>query len=199
MFAVPRNPLGLVRYAFRALGRDQVTFRELWLFISFDLRQMPPSKARRMIQQLAEEGMLELRGDWVLLSPRGRSEATTEVEASTPLASLGELLRGFVSSSRLSRAVGMDDTAVEITKKTDKPLRIEAVVHGTHDYSLLLDEETRIISHDCPDWKRTRLLRRFCKHVAKLFLLLPHDDAVRILSSMQREPWQFTLISDSSA
>jgi len=194
MLSIPHSPLGIVQYAFHALGRDRLTFTELWLFISFEMRRMVPSKAQKMIHQLAKEGLLNLDGKWVALSNHAKTRVI-ERQPATSLASLGELLKPFVSSSRLSRAVGMDDSAVEIIRKTVNPLQVEAVIHGTRDYFLLLDESRKVIAHDCPDWQRTRLLHRFCKHVAKLFLILTKDEAIHILSSMQRESWNFTVMS----
>ena len=114
-----------------------------------------------------------------------------KLDSSVSPPSLGDLLHQFVSPSRLSRAVGIDDSAIEIQVKTKTPLRIEAVIHGTRDYKLFLDEKSRVIGHNCPDWRRMSVIRRFCKHVTKLFLSLEEDEAVRLLLSMQQESWQF--------
>lgn len=185
MYTIPRNPLGIVHYAFRAMGQKRVSIEKLCFFLSFELRLMPPSKAAAMVNNLTEKGALVIDDGWVIIS----QDAKIDSSVSPP--SLGELLNQFVSPSRLSRAVGLDDSVLEIQLKREKPLRIEAIIHGTKDYKFLLDEESRVIGHNCPDWQKVRVIRRFCKHVAKVFLSLEEDEAVRLLLSIQQESWKF--------
>jgi hypothetical protein len=189
MYTVPRNPLQLVDYAFRALGKKRVSIQQLVFFISFDLRQFPPSRVMKILQDLQAKGRLEIVDD-VVMRPQ---EVLPELEPAVPTASadLGEQLQLFVSSSRLSRAVGMEDKTIDFQRLSQNPLRIRATVHGSRKYSLELDEELMQISHDCPDWQRVRVIHRFCKHVAKLFLLLEKDEALRVLRSLQKDSWEF--------
>lgn len=192
MYAVPRNPLGLIDYSFRALGKTQVPVQQLIFFISFDLRQLPPSQASQIIQNLHTKGQLEIN-DGIVVQPQ---EVNLETESMPPSSSLnlGEQLRLFVSSSRLSRAVGMNDQAIDFRRVSQNPLKIKATVHGSREYLLELDEEAMCISHNCPDWQRVSVLHRFCKHVTKLFLLLEKDEALRILNSLQKDEWEFIQI-----
>jgi hypothetical protein len=185
MYSIPRNPVGMIHYAFRAMGQNRVSIERLCFFLSFELGLMPPSKAQIIVNNLSEKGVLIIDDDWVTISP----DAALDSSASSP--SLSDLLHHFVSSSRLSRAVGIEDSAIEIKILSKTPLRIKAVVHGTRDYQLSLDEELRIIGHNCPDWRKVSVIRRFCKHVTKLFLSLEEDEAIRLLLSMQRDPWKF--------
>lgn len=190
MTELPRTPLGLVKYAFRALGRQKVAREELCFFLSFQLHQMPPSKAQQAVDDLVSKGALALKdGNITLLSTYDEFTEQERERPSRPV--LGDLLRNFAASSRLSSAVAIADKALEIRRVSTTPLRVEVLVHGTRDYQLILDEGARTISHDCPDWQRVSLIRRFCKHVAKLFLLLELDEATRLLTSMQEEPWIF--------
>jgi hypothetical protein len=190
MYEIPRSALGLVQYAFRALGKQKIARDELCFFLAFQLHRMPPSKARETVDDLVSKGALTLKDGVITLSDSGSSFAEQQPEPETGPA-LGDLLRAFVSSSRLSSAVAIADNAFEIHRVSMNPLRIEALVHGTRDYQLVLDEAGRTISHDCPDWERVSLIRRFCKHVAKLFLLLDQDEAVRLLTSMRQQSWTF--------
>ncbi|MHA2426673.1 MAG: hypothetical protein ACXADB_01345 [Candidatus Hermodarchaeia archaeon] len=192
MYSVPRDPLQLVDYAFQALGKNRVSTQQLIFFISFDLRQFPPSRVMKILQDLQGKGRLEIDGDEVV-RPQGVL-LVHEPAVPTSSADLGEQLQLFVSSSRLSRAVGMADNAIEFQRLSKTPLRIQAVVHGSRKYSLELDEGLMQISHDCPDWQRVRVIHRFCKHVAKLFLLLEKDEALRVLRSLQKDSWEFKQI-----
>ena len=192
MFEVPRTPLLLVDYVFRALGKTEIPLQQLVFFIAFDLRQLPPSKARNLLLKLHNNKEIEIQDD-IVFQPKGVvSVSESVVERSpTPSSGLGDQLRLFVSSSRLSRAVGMDDQSIEFDRVSQNPLKIEAAVHGTREYRLELDEELRKIAHDCPDWRRVSVLHRFCKHVAKLFLLLEKEEALRLLQSLQTHSWEF--------
>ncbi|MFX1509831.1 MAG: DUF2240 family protein [Promethearchaeota archaeon] len=187
MHRVPQTPLGLVDYAFRAIGKAQVPIQQLVFFISFDLRQFRPSEATQMILDLNKQGKLNIENG-VVIRPQ-----FVESEPEPPKASsdFGTQLQLFVSASRLSRAVGMNDKAVEFTRISKSPLKIKATVQGTKEYVLEIDEETRRISHDCPDWRRVSVIHRFCKHVAKLFLLLEKEEATRLLQSLQQDTWEF--------
>jgi hypothetical protein len=188
MYTVPQNPLSLISYAFQALGKTQLSIQQLVFFISFDLRKLPPSKVKKIIQDLHAKGELEVSGEIVLQPKLIEFEINSSHQTSSDL---GGQLRLFVSSSRLSRAVGIDDQAIDFRRVSEVPLKIKATVHGSRKYILELDEEQRQISHDCPDWQRVSVLHRFCKHVAKLFLLLEKEEALRLLQSLQKNPWEF--------
>ena len=189
MFNIPRSPAGLVAYAFRALAKDQVPLQRLVNFLSFDIRQLPPSQARKLVEKLQSDGQVIIEGDMVKLAI-GITVEPEEAQQSE-ITNLGERLKLFVSSARLSRAVGIDDKAIELVRVSEDPLKVEATVHGSQEYMLNLDEANRRIAHNCPDWRRVSVLHRFCKHVAKLFLLLSHEEALRILQSIQDETWEF--------
>ena len=192
MYAVPRKPLLLVDYAFRALGKTEIPLQKLVFFIAFDLKQLPPSQVKNLILDLHNNDKLEVKND-VVYQPQEvvhEREPTAQI-TKTSTSGLGEQLRLFVSSSRLSRAVGMDDQAIEFRRLSQEPLKIQASVHGSREYRLELDEEIMQISHDCPDWRRVSVLHRFCKHVAKLFLLLEKEEALRLLQSLQTDSWEF--------
>lgn len=98
------------------------------------------------------------------------------------------LLQNFVDKERLRRARRFRDSELEIV--VDTPSRIEAIFR---DYHIVVDLETETILHDCADWSRTMLSKRFCKHVGKLLLTIKRDRATEILRRIyeQREQWQF--------
>jgi hypothetical protein len=192
VFAVPKDPLRIVDYAFRALGRTQIPLQQLVFFISFDLRAFPPSKVQQLVQDLQAKDQLEIH-EGIVIQPQDVKPEPESLASPSPT-NLGDLLRLFVSSSRLTRAVGMDDKAVEFQRVSSNPLKIQATVHGSKDYVIELDEERKSISHDCPDWLRVSVLHRFCKHVAKLLLLLEEEEALRILHSLQKDSWDFIRI-----
>lgn len=151
---------------------------------------MKPSQASQLVDKLIEKGDLVLQNGSVSLSSQVTIEPADEL--STTKLSLGDLLKQFVSPSRLSRAVGMNDSVVALDRISSDPLIIRALITGTKEYEFELNEGERIIRHNCPDWQRMSVIRRLCKHVAKVFLLLEKDEAIRILTSMAKKPWKFT-------
>ena len=192
MFTIPRSPRGLVEYCLRALGKTSVPVKDLVFFLSFDLRQMSPSRAHELVRNLQSSNHIIIKNGQVRLASNAESEP--ERTGNIDAVNLGQLLKQFVSSPRLTRAVAMDDAAVQLSQTASRPLRIEAKVFGSREYRLLLDEANKRIEHDCPDWKRVIVLQRFCKHVAKLFLLLNQEDAVRILESLREGSWEFEAV-----
>jgi hypothetical protein len=60
-------------------------------------------------------------------------------------------------------------------------------------YVIHVDQAKKSIVHDCPDWaERQAPARRFCKHVAKFFMLLPVEVANALLNDIARDAsWQF--------
>ena len=153
---------------------------------------MPPSRAQELMHKLQSSGHIIIENDQVRLGSNIESEP--EPMSTADAANLGDLLKQFVSSPRLTRAVGMDDAAIQFSQTASSPLRIEAKVFGSQEYRLVLDEAAKRIEHDCPDWKRVSVLQRFCKHVAKLFLLIDQDDATRILDSLREGSWEFEAV-----
>jgi RNA binding exosome subunit len=101
--------------------------------------------------------------------------------------SLESLLRSFSDENRLKRATEIPDEQVSLYKAN---ARIEATVR---EYHILIDENNRTIEHDCADWGKAVGLKRFCKHVDKLFLMLDRQKAADLLNriSEQKDEWQF--------
>gem|GEM_PF-3002356 len=55
---------------------------------------------------------------------------------------------------------------------------IEVVIR---DYHAVIDENDRIIMHNCADGARCVINMSFCKHLRKIFLIIPKGQAIRIL------------------
>ena len=102
--------------------------------------------------------------------------------------SVADLLMRFTSSSRLQRAEEIADDELVIKKRTGKD--IEAKIR---DYSIEIDVKGRVIRHDCDDWQKGLGMKRMCKHVDKLFLSLPKEQAREILTEVweEKDKWRF--------
>jgi hypothetical protein len=94
------------------------------------------------------------------------------------------LLLGYIEASRLDRAKEIKDIEM-IELSRDK------IIADVRGYSVYIDVEKRFILHDCGDWRRTQLERRFCKHIGALMLALPEEVARGVLLGIKREKWEF--------
>jgi hypothetical protein len=58
---------------------------------------------------------------------------------------------------------------------------------------VIIDLGNRVVLHDCADWSRVRLSKRFCKHMGKLLLSLSKEKASNILKEIytNKEAWEF--------
>jgi uncharacterized protein YecE (DUF72 family) len=99
-----------------------------------------------------------------------------------------ELLLSLISKEKLARAKGISDE--EIKELNIRGGIIEASIR---DYHVLIDENNRVITHDCADWVRCIPEKSLCKHLGKIFLIIPRDKAVLILRKLltEKKDWQF--------
>ncbi|RLE79726.1 MAG: hypothetical protein DRJ51_07215 [Thermoprotei archaeon] len=101
--------------------------------------------------------------------------------------SVRDLLSLLVSEKRLKRAEEM----------SDKELRYEdrgsEIVCKIRAYKIVIDLNEKAIVHDCADWQKLVESKRFCKHLAKLFLSLPQERATKLLETIisELDDWDF--------
>jgi len=101
---------------------------------------------------------------------------------------LEKLLNAFMDEPRLKRAQNIKDRELIIQEETDN--LVKALVR---DYHIVIDFEAHVILHDCADWNRVLLSKRFCKHIGKLILSLDKERASNILKQIyaHKERWEF--------
>ena len=104
------------------------------------------------------------------------------------LKNVEELLSHLIDWKRIARARRINDRDVNFLKISDKLIKAKI-----RDYKVIIDVENRLISHDCADWARTAVEKKFCKHLAKIFLLLPKHTAALLLKTIisERDQWTF--------
>ena len=115
----------------------------------------------------------------------------TIVQVTTPemeKLKLEELITIFTGKERFIRAMGIKDEEVS-ELKAGKDL-IQAKVR---EYNILIDINNRTILHDCADWARCIPEKKFCKHLGKVLLLMPKEDAIGLLKRVlqERDSWEF--------
>jgi hypothetical protein len=102
---------------------------------------------------------------------------------------VGDLLIRFMGTSRLLRAEQIADNEIKIQNSSDDFIKADI-----RRYSIELDLENRIIKHNCSDWIKGMNSKRVCKHVGKLFLLLPRERTKRLLKDIwiNKDKWKFS-------
>ncbi|MFQ6012123.1 MAG: DUF72 domain-containing protein [Thermoplasmata archaeon] len=124
----------------------------------------------------------------VLQARHGRVKATRlddfggEPETPTPT----DFLVRLTTKPRLERAQGL----VGEVKVERQDGSVRAAVSR---YTVLLDPETRVVRHDCPDWLKNIPAGPMCKHVTAVLLALPREDALSVLADVKlfRERWRW--------
>jgi hypothetical protein len=101
---------------------------------------------------------------------------------------LQDLLCNFIDKPRLERAKRIKDK--ELTIQEEAHNHIKALIKNYH---IIIDLENLVVLHDCADWSRVMLSKRFCKHIGKLFLALDEEKASKILKEIytNKEAWKF--------
>jgi uncharacterized protein YecE (DUF72 family) len=102
--------------------------------------------------------------------------------------SVPDYLTSFTTHSRLSRAEKITDKEVKILKLDDKLVEGEI-----KNYTFRIDSVEKVMEHNCADWKKGINSKRLCKHLDKVFLILPQNIAKKILKNIHndRDSWKF--------
>ncbi|MFB0567150.1 MAG: DUF72 domain-containing protein [Candidatus Bathyarchaeia archaeon] len=102
--------------------------------------------------------------------------------------SFKDLLRIFMDNRRIKRAKGIKDEEVKLQEVTSD--HVKATVRRYH---VAIDVSNRLILHDCADWSRCAPVKQFCKHVGKVLMSMPEEEALSILRRIgtERGKWEF--------
>lgn len=100
---------------------------------------------------------------------------------------VSEVLKVLAGEKRFQRALEISDAEVAYQ------VSARGVSAKVKAYRVEIDKAERRVFHDCEDWRKLAESRRFCKHLVKLFLALPREVAVDLLSDIvsNMEDWSF--------
>ena len=223
-FAIPRNNTSeMLIYIWKILDLPSILYNDLLFRISFDLFLESPEKAKDFINRCIKEKFL-IKDDnnnlklseslnTQLLDWQKKREimvlkkikAANKIEhlkndISKKTTNFSVLINAFVDKGTLNRSVSVSDTAFEILKFDPSLGIIEAKVKGTKEesYIIKIDINNKILRHTCHDFESRRAdMKKFCKHITKLFLLLKERNekhAEFFLNKIAEniEMWDFT-------
>ncbi len=101
---------------------------------------------------------------------------------------LEKLLTNFADTDTIEKARSIPDSDVSLREDSRRAL---AAYIG--DTSVDIDFERRLITHYCPVWSRSSVEKRFCPHVARLFLSIKPEKARAVLVFINSDlvSWRF--------
>lgn len=199
-FAIPRNNASeLLLYIMKIIDLPYTTINDLLYQISFELFILPPDKAVEFIKITIKNGLLKEDANqnvslsqnlknklksWQLkrkktilnkLNSRINKSSTTNIDKYEKDTNYNTLLKAFLDKGTINRAATISEAAFNITEFDSNKGIIKANVYGKKEdsYDIEINTKKRTLSHDCDDFKKRRAEdKKFCKHLAKLFLIL---------------------------
>jgi len=199
-FAIPRNNNSeMVLYIWKIIELPFISLSDLIYELSFELFLFSPNGASQFIQKVVDNNFLiETPNNMFKLSHnleqklknwhiKRKAQILKKIESSKKetqeidnfdknnLNKFNTLLKAFLDKGTINRAVTVSDSAFNIIKFDPKSKIIKAEVKGSNDapYNIEISINDKFIKHNCHDFQTNRAKnKKFCKHLAKLFLLL---------------------------
>ncbi len=198
-FAIPRSSNSeMLLYIWKIIDLPYIFYNDLLFRISFDLYLDPPEKAKIFINKCIEDKFLikddnlnlklsqnlnKQFMDWqkkrkfmVLKNIKTANKVEhLKNDISKKSTNFSVLINAFVDKGTLNRSVSISDTAFEILIFDHLTGIIESKVKGSKEesYIIKIDTNAKVLLHNCHDFETRRAdNKKFCKHIAKLFLLL---------------------------
>ncbi|MFW9969147.1 MAG: hypothetical protein ACFFDF_03025 [Candidatus Odinarchaeota archaeon] len=202
-FAIPRKNISeMLLYIWKIIDLPSISYNDLLFRISFDLFLEPPEKAKIFINKCVENNLLikeknqnlKLSKNLYLQIKNWQKERKIEIlekmKAAIMVTSLKNnmskesthfniLINAFVDKGTLNRSVSISDNDFEILEYDLSKGIIRSKVKGSQEepYIIEIDTKNKILQHNCSDFmKRKAENKKFCKHLAKLFLLLKNKN-----------------------
>jgi len=198
--AIPRKDnKEMVLYIWKIIGFPKISREDLLFKLSFDLSIFSPKEAANFIAKSLDHKLIledphkdlrispDLEKQLIIWQKKRKDEIINKIELNrtqTQLKTAFEkdsnskfnvLLKAFLDKGTLNRAVTVSEASINlITFDFDKGF-LKAKIRGTKPdpYTVEIDIKAKILKHDCQDFQTKRSLnKKFCKHLAKLFLIL---------------------------
>jgi len=102
--------------------------------------------------------------------------------------SLEGLLLKLTDSARLERGSEIGDEELVIEGSSQEKIRAKI-----REYTIELDLKEKELKHDCDDWRKGLGAKRLCKHIVKLFMMIPTEESREVLKDIMenKDSWRF--------
>ena len=204
---IPRKNLPeMLLYVWKIIGLPSLTQEDLIYILSFELFLYDVISAKEFINLAIEKGLilkntqnnLSLSNNlkrklqiWQLERKRQINEKLKAIQIVKRIESTSTdesndftiLFRIFVDDVTLTRTASILQSDIEYIKKDLDQGIIIAKVKGSKEipYSIEINSESKSIQHDCHDFEtRKSKNKKFCKHLAKIFLMLKDEDDKKV-------------------
>jgi len=108
-----------------------------------------------------------------------------------PEPDIEDLILQLTDTRRLERGREIEDEEIAIEEPSDKTITAKI-----RDYIIELDLESKVLKHDCDDWRKGLGMKRMCKHVVALLLAIPEEESKKILRDIsgKKDNWRFRIL-----
>jgi len=208
-FTIPRkNDDEFILYIWKIIDMPIISKNDLIFKISFELFLDSPETASKLINRLIEKNLLKKDNKNNLsLSPKLKERlenwqkkrnneilnnlhsAKKHIKIIENLerdnrSNFNTLIKAFLDKGTINRTASVPEAAISIKEFDFNKGIIKADIVGTKEssYNIEINVKLKKISHDCHDFQERRAAdKKFCKHLAKLFLLLKDKDETATL------------------
>jgi len=212
-------------YIWKIIELPQISLTDLIYKISFELFLFSPEEAKEFIDKAVQKGYLIVGiNNKLLLSDalalelnnwhkERRVEIVENINKSTNIAHFTDnfkkngsnkfniLLKAFLDKGTINRAVLVSDSSITINTFDPHSKNVKAEVKGSQiiPYTIEISTNERVLKHNCHDFQTKRAPnKKFCKHLAKLFLVLKEKDekgATLFLENITKDinKWDFVI------
>jgi hypothetical protein len=223
-FTIPRkNNSEMLLYIWKVIDIPLILYEDLFYKISFEFFLFPPEEAKIFINHCIDNKILvkidnkylklanELNEQMINWQKKRRIEIVEKIKVAGKIKQLetniskksskfSVLIGAFVDKGTLNRSVSVSDEAFELLEYDQTNGIIKSKVAGTkqESYILEINVNNKILRHNCHDFESRRAgNKKFCKHIAKLFLLLKEKNdksAEYFLNELAEDidNWDFT-------
>ena len=204
-FTIPRgNVLKMVLHIWKIIELPSIHQDDLLHKISFELFLFSPKEAQEFINMAIHKGYLILESDeriklseslFLELNKWHEKRKTsiskkiknvnginkfTDKSNNNKLNKFKILLKALLDKGTINRAVAESESAYEFRFLDSDQKIIKAEVQGSQKipYNIDINISEKVIKHNCHDFRTKRAVnKKFCKHLAKLFLMVKIKDA----------------------
>ncbi|MFW9823533.1 MAG: hypothetical protein ACFFE4_11385 [Candidatus Thorarchaeota archaeon] len=217
------NPKLFLLYLWKIIDLPTISFDNLLFKISYELFLLPPNKAKEFINSSIEKKMLvtteqknltlsdSLNSEFKNWQTKRKQQILQNINSAKKVHQLkanieknksnnfSGYFKTLLEKETLNRAARVSNDAFNIEVLDFDNGIIKATVSGSKDYSYIIEinKRNKYIKHNCHDFETRRIInKKFCKHLAKLFLLLrdshkaPTEQLIKILSE-NVDKWDF--------
>ena len=202
---IPRKNLSdMVLYIWKIIGLSSISSNDLLYRLSFELFLYDPKEAKKFVETAISQKYLifdsdnlklseELNQELMMWQIKRKEEISERLTSSKRIKDLrvekGDLIKNsnqfknlfkiFVDEATSGRSASILHSDINLLRFDDKTGILKATVKGSQEnnYKIEIDVKLKTLKHDCHDYQAKKSKsKKFCKHLARLFLLLKEQD-----------------------